>query len=161
MLDEVGAARGRRLELAVSVPPLDNGATWCVDGAAWAREGIVDNLIVHAGGILPPAAVTAYREAIADSPTSLIVDFYPRRMPARARLERALEYYEAGADGFCFWDSEGRVVRASEFATARFLGHRDDLGRWMQEMGEPFRIVPLRTLQGYSMDRRYWTLTSG
>lgn len=161
MLDEVGSAKGRRLELAVSVPPLSNGPTWCVDGATWAREGVVDYLIVHAGGILPAEEVTAYGEAVTGAAAELIVDFYPRRMPARARLERAEEYYEAGAQGFCFWDGQSRVTRASEFATGRFLGHRDDLARWAEEMAEPFRVIPLRTLQGYSMDRRYWTLTSG
>ncbi len=161
MLDEVGEAKGRRLELAVSVPPLDNGPAWCVDGATWAREGLVDYLIIHAGGILSVDGVHQYREAIAGSETELIVDFYPRRMPARARLLRALEYYEAGAEGFCFWDGQSRVARASEFATGRLLGHRTDLARWAQEMEDPFRVVPLRTLQGYSMDRRYWTLTSG
>jgi len=160
-LDEVGAARGRRLELAVSVPPLDNGPTWCVDGAAWARQGLVDYLIVHAGGILPPEMVREYAAAVDGCDAELIVDFYPRRMPARARLARALEYYEAGARGFCFWDGQSRVARASEFATGRFLGHCDDLQRWRDAMDDGFRVASLRTLQGYSMDRRYWTLTSG
>jgi hypothetical protein len=160
-LDDVGAAKGRRLELAVSVPPLDNGPTWCVDGATWAREGLVDYLIIHAGGILPAEGVAQYCSAIGDTATELIVDFYPRRMPAQARLLRALQYYEAGAGGFCFWDGQTRVTRASEFATGRFLGHREDLADWAQEMEDPFRVVPLRTLQGYSMDRRYWSLTNG
>lgn len=91
----------------------------------------------------------------------LYPSFRPRRMPARARLLRALEYYEAGAQGFCFWDGQSRVVRASEFASGRFLGHREDLARWAEEMEEIFRVIPMRTLQGYTMDRRYWTLTSG
>jgi len=161
MLDEVGNAKGHRLELSVSVPPLPNGPTWCVDGAEWARLGLVDHVILHAGGILPPESVATYRDAMGDSSTELIVDFYPRRMPARARLLRALQYYDAGADGFCFWDGQTRVTRASEFATGRHLGHRDDLARWAKDMEEPFQVVPLRTLQGYSMDRRYWSLTNG
>ncbi len=161
MLDEVGRSKGKHLELSVSVPPLGNGPTWCIDGATWAREGLVDWLTIHAGGILPVEMVTAYRQAIEGSKTSLLVDFYPRRMPARARLARAAAYYNAGADGFSFWDSQARVVRASEFATDRYLGHRDDLLGWAQQMPDTFRVISLRTLQGYSMDRRYWTLTSG
>lgn len=82
-------------------------------------------------------------------------------MPACDRLRRAGDYYEAGADGFCFWDSQARVVRASEFATDRFLGHREDLLDWAEQMPDTFRVIPLDTLQGYTMDRRYWTLTSG
>ena len=62
---------------------------------------------------------------------------------------------------FCFWDSQARVVRASEFATDRFLGHREDLLDWAEQMPDTFRVIPLDTLQGYTMDRRYWTLTSG
>ncbi|HJN28390.1 MAG TPA: family 10 glycosylhydrolase [Candidatus Latescibacteria bacterium] len=161
MLDKVGKSQGKHLELSVAVPPLGNGPTWCIDGATWAREGLVDWLTVHAGGILPLEAVGAYRQAIEGSKTPLIVDFYPRRMPACDRLRRAVDYYEAGADGFCFWDSQARVVRASEFATDRFLGHREDLLDWAEQMPDTFRVIPLDTLQGYTMDRRYWTLTSG
>ena len=40
-----------------------------------------------------------------------IVDFYSRRMPVRARLLGTLEYYEAGADGFCFF-GEGAATSA-------------------------------------------------
>ena len=54
-----------------------------------------------------------------------------------------------------------RVIRASEFATDRFLGHHEDLAQWAAALKTPFRVLPLRTLQGYTLDRRFWTLTSG
>ena len=162
VLDEVGQQKDQRLELAVSVPASRSQARpWGVDGAEWARRQLVDYLILHAGGILRADEVRAFRAEIGQVASRLLVDFYPRRMPAADRLRRAAEYYEAGADGFCLWDSQARVTRASEFATDRFLGHRDDLGRWADEIGDTYRLHPLKSLQGYSMDRRYWTLTSG
>ena len=60
-----------------------------------------------------------------------------------------------------FLGGQARVGRASEFAWSRFLGHADDLEEWAGLVGRDFRQVPLRTLQGYSLDRRYWTKTSG
>ena len=38
---------------------------------------------------------------------------------------------------------------------------RDVPEAWAQQMGQPFRVIPLRTLQAYTVDPRYWTLTSG
>lgn len=158
-LDEAGRARDRRFELAVTVPGnLGQARDWALDGVGWARQGFVDYLILHDVSL---DDVRSYRAELAGVGVPLLPDIYPRRMPARLRLKRAMEYYEAGADGFCLWDSEARVTRASEFATARWLGHRDDLSEWAEQMEQPFRVIPLRTLQGYSVDRRYWTLTSG
>jgi len=162
VLDQVGESKGKHLELAVSVPAHPSQCrSWGVDGVDWARRRLVDYLILHAGGILPMDDLRTVREQVGEGATSLLVDFYPRRMPAIDRLRRAAEYYEAGADGFCLWDSQARVTRASEFATDRFLGHRDDLLHWADQMSPTYRLYPLKTLQGYSMDRRYWTLTSG
>ena len=161
-LDQVGQEKGRRAELVATVPSnLRLGVDWAVDGVRWATEGLADYLILHSGGVTSTEDVRAYRQALAGSGVPIIVDFYPRRMPARERMLRAIEYYEAGADGFCFWDSQGRVTRAAEFAFARWLGHDEDLGDWARQMAPSFRVLPLSTLQGYSMDRRFWTLTSG
>ena len=161
-LDEVGRHKGRRVELSVSVPA-DTGLVpyWAVDSLPWAREGLVDYLILHAGGAMSLENVHWFREQLQGCKVPLVVDFYPRRMPARARFRRALEYYGAGADGFCFWDGQARVGRASEFAWSRFLGHADDLEDWVGLVGQDFREVKLRALQGYTLDRRYWTKTSG
>ena len=158
-LDEAGRARNRRFELAVTVPGnLGQARDWAVDGVGWARSGLVDYLILHDVSL---DDVRGYCNALTGANVPLIVDMYPRRMPAIPRLRRAVEYYSAGADGFCLWDSEARVVRASEFASSRWLGHRDDLAGWADSMTPPFRVLPLRSLQGFSLDRRYWTLTSG
>lgn len=158
-LDEAGRARNRRFELTVTVPGnLGQARDWAVDGAGWARDGLVDHLILHDASL---DDVRGHRQALAGAGVPLIVDMYPRRMPAIPRLRRAVEYYEAGADGFCLWDTEARVVRPSEFASTRWLGHRDDLRGWAEAMTPPFRVLPLRSLQGFSVDRRYWTLTSG
>lgn len=92
------------MELAVSVPSVpDVAGDWAVDGLTWAWEKLVDYLILHAGGVTSLEDLRFHVEALEGVGLPVVVDFYPRRMPARARLLRALEYYEAGADGFCFW----------------------------------------------------------
>jgi hypothetical protein len=158
-LDEAGRRRNRRFELAVTVPGNPGQARdWAVDGVGWARDGLIDFLILHDVSL---DDVRAYRAELRNACVPLLADIYPRRMPAVLRLRRAAEYYAAGADGLCLWDSESRVTRASEFASTRWLGHREDLRDWAETMERPFRVIPLKTLQGYSVDRRYWTLTSG
>lgn len=161
-LDAARPGATQRIEIAVSVPAnMQQAREWGVSGADWARNRWIDQLIVYDSGYAGIKDVEDYRRALAGLNFPLIVDLLPRRMPARERLKQAAGYYAAGADGFCLWDSQGRVVRPSEFAVTRWLGHRDDLDAWADKDVPKFRCVPLRTLQGFSVDPRYWTLTSG
>jgi hypothetical protein len=76
-------------------------------------------------------------------------------------LTIAQSYYEAGADGLAFWDSYGRYLRSSEWAFIKRLGHRDDLPNWHGKGDDYYRVVPLRSLDGYVMEREFSLLSDG
>ena len=88
-------------------------------------------------------------------------DVYPRYMPPTEYPRRALEYYRAGADGLCFWDTYCRVPRASEWSAIRRLGHVDGLDD-LESEARSFRTVsPLIEAGGMSFDPLYTPATNG
>jgi len=175
-LDEVGRRKGRRLGTAYLVPknatpdfrgegPFDECWFHGLDVETWAREGLVDYLILHIevfgnyDGSEQADVIRAFSELVKDTPCKLYVDVYPRRMPAEAYRIKAINYYRAGAEGLAFWDSQGRNSRASEWAMVKKLGHKEELERWEDEVY--FRRVPLLSLDGWPMGRRFSLPTDG
>ena len=67
----------------------------------------------------------------------------------------AMGYYEAGADGLAFWDSQNRYSRAGEWAFVKRLGHRKALSGWEGKGDDYHRTVPLRSLDGFLMGREF------
>lgn len=182
MLDEVGAAQGRRIPTCYLVPvgnspaglrpvtevsALEECLFNALDVATWIGEGLVDYLLLHLhvyeqhdgtpwqGKIREIAALTRGTD------TRLIVDVYPRRMPPRQYRRIAMSYYDAGADGLSFWDSHGRHYRASEWAFVRRLGHRDLLRDWEGKGDDYYRVVPLARLAGVAMGHEFSGPTDG
>ncbi|MEW6752069.1 MAG: hypothetical protein AB1505_13980 [Candidatus Latescibacterota bacterium] len=78
-------------------------------------------------------------------------------------MEQAIPRYQAGADGLAFWDTDGRMLRCSEWAVCRDLGHREEREAWRaQGRGKRyFRQVPLHKVVDWRADRRYWPITNG
>ena len=66
---------------------------------------------------------------------------------------RALQNYAAGADGLCFWDTNGRHQRLKEWSMTRRLGHRDQLAEMDDGDGRLYRTVPLRSVGGYVLNK--------
>jgi hypothetical protein len=62
---------------------------------------------------------------------------------------RAVACYDAGVDGLCFWDCQGRASRLSNWAMHRVLGHREELPHMKPFAESLFRLVPLLELDGY------------
>ncbi|NVM23637.1 MAG: hypothetical protein HWN68_17880 [Desulfobacterales bacterium] len=60
----------------------------------------------------------------------------------------ALKYYEAGADGLCFWDSDGRARLTKQWSTLRRLGHLEEIKTKLEEEPE-LTLMALKTLFGY------------
>ena len=176
MLDEVGAAQGRRIPASYLVPvgnsppnageaAARSGLAECLfnalDVPAWLREGLVDHLVVHLhvysahdGTDMQPK-IREFTELERSPEAKVFIDVYPRRMPPRQYRKIALNYYAAGADGLAFWDSYGRYYRASEWALIKRLGHREDLPRWEGKGDDFYRVVPLRRLDGYPVGREF------
>ena len=67
---------------------------------------------------------------------------------------KALTYYDAGADGVCFWEG-GHANRSAMWSSLKRLGHVDELKAWAEQKKrkrEP-RTVNLTRLGGHTMDR--------
>ena len=170
LLDELGGQRGLRLGLAVyTVTDPVSSLFRAVDVESYLREGLVDHLIIHPHGSAPQvpgatdslAGVSQFKALAERSGCRVYADVYPRRMPAWAYLERARAFYDAGADGMCYWDCDGRTSRLSEWAVARLLGHKEEVYDWPLDVRKWFTVLPTRSLAGLWTDASYGTLTNG
>ncbi|MCY4079696.1 MAG: family 10 glycosylhydrolase [Caldilineaceae bacterium] len=152
-MDEIGARRGRPLE--ISAHALNDAATnlfYGLDIPAWVEGGLIDNLISYPWRD-EEIDVDYFGKLTAGSPVQYYPEIMPRTMPAEDFRQRALQYYAAGADGLCFWDTNGRHQRFKEWSMIRRLGHRDSLEGWNDGEGELYRTVPLRSVGGYVLDK--------
>ena len=180
MLDEAGISRGVRLETCYVVAgdaytpegcpnlgPFTTPRSLGIDIETWVREGLVDQLVVHLEGSGDPEGLQTAdtlrdRVSLADgTPTRVYADVYPRRQSANSMRVRAMAHYDAGVDGLCFWDCQGRATRLSGWAMHRLLGHRDELAEMKSFADSLFRLVPMTELDGYRLDHEYALPTDG
>lgn len=175
MLDEVGERRGQHLELTVTVMA---GVEQCLslglDVAQWLAARWVDRIIVHPCWLPSRWLDTQHRadlsvtperiaevKALAGDSCGVYPDMYPRYLPGTDYPARAAAYYAAGADGLCLWDTYCRVPRRSEWYTIRQLGHVADLPQLAQEARGHFRVCPLTSTAGMSLDPEHTPATNG
>jgi hypothetical protein len=168
--DEVGQRQGRRVETAYHVlDNMENCLFYGLDVRTWIEEKLVDILIptslhfTDAHSSKDGQEIRPFVDLARETNCKIYPDYLPRRALPESFIPMAAEEYEAGADGLCFWDTQSLTVRSSEFAVRRELGHREELKAW-QAAGKGkdyFKIVPLRRLVDYPVDRRYWPLTNG
>lgn len=152
MLD-IGAERGRPLEISTHV--LNNAESnlfYGLDVPAWVEQGLTDNLISYPWRD-EEIDVDYFGLLTANSPVQYYPEIMPRTMPPEEFRVRALQYYGAGADGLCFWDTNGRHQRLKEWSIIRRLGHKELLAEWDDGDGQLFRTVPLRSVGGYVLDK--------
>ena len=152
-MDEIGARRGRPLE--ISAHALNDAATnlfYGLDIPAWVDGGLIDNLISYPWRD-EEIDVDYFGQLTAGSPVQYYPEIMPRTMPPEDFRVRALQYYAAGADGLCFWDTNGRHQRLREWSMIRRLGHRDRLENWDDGEGSLYRTVGLRSVGGYVLDK--------
>ena len=176
MLDEVSRQRGRRLELSVTVMAgLEQCMLLGLDVAHWLAEGWIDHLVIHpcwlpnrwqdtdvsATMSVTPERIAEVVDLAAVSGCRVYPDVYPRYIGAVEYARRAAEYYAAGADGLCFWDTYCRVPRKSEWSAIRRLGHVDKLAD-LTRCAESFRtVVSLVSAAGMSLDPAHTPGTNG
>ncbi|MDE0631008.1 MAG: family 10 glycosylhydrolase [Caldilineaceae bacterium] len=152
-MEEIGKARGRPLEISAHV--LNNAESnlfYGLDIPAWVEQGLIDNLISYPWRD-EEIDVNYFAQLTKDSPVRYYPEMMPRTMPPEKFRLRALHYYAAGADGLCFWDTNGRHQRLREWSMIRRLGHKDRLESWDDGDGRLFRTVPLRSVGGYVLDK--------
>ena len=84
-MDDVGADRGRKIDLAVRVPPtLVDGNRLGLDVAAWMAEGLVD-MVIAGGGFIPFDTPVDEFVRAAEGTGCLIYGSIERVRPARRR----------------------------------------------------------------------------
>lgn len=152
-MQSIGNERGR--PIAVSAHVLNNADSnrfYGLDLAAWVEQGLVDNLISYPWQN-EELDVDYFVQLTEDSPVRYYPDILPRAMSPASYRERALESYAAGADGLCFWDTDGRHQRLKEWSMLRRLGHRDQLANWDDGSELYYRSIPLRSVGGYVLDK--------
>jgi len=88
-------------------------------------------------------------------------DVYPRYMPPAEYPARALQYYQSGADGLCFWDTYCRIPRAAEWSAIRRLGHVDELVDLRERAGSFRTVTPMLRAAGMSLAPPYTPATNG
>ena len=152
-MEDIGAERGRPLEISAHV--LNNAESnlfYGLDVPAWVEQGLIDNLISYPWRD-EEIDVEHFAQITGNSPVMYYPEIMPRTMPPEDFRVRALENYAAGADGLCFWDTNGRHQRLKEWSMIRRLGHRDQLENWDDGEGSLYRTVPLRSVGGYVLDK--------
>ena len=152
-MDEIGAKRGRKIEISTHV--LNKEETnffYGLDVPVWVEEGLIDNLISYPWRN-EDIDVEYFGRLTQGTPVKYYPEVMPRRMSPEEYRQRALQYYAAGADGLCFWDTNGRDPYKKEWSMIRRLGHWKDLAQWDDGEGMFFRSLKLRSVGGYVVDR--------
>ena len=152
-LDAIGERKGKKLEVSAHV--LSNEETnlfYGLDVPTWVEEGLIDNLISYPWQDIEPDA--AYFGSLTKAtPVSYYPEVMPRRMSPEEYRLRGIANYEAGADGMCFWDTNGRDLMRKEWSMLRRMGHRDDLADWDDGEGEFWRSRKMISVGGYVLDK--------
>ena len=108
LLEEVGAGRGRRMELGVRVPPtLAGGRKIGLDAATWMKEGIVD--IVAPSNFMRadmniPVAEFVQAASGTSCATVPVIDTPTPILPVMALRAVVQHYAKSGANGFYFFN---------------------------------------------------------
>jgi hypothetical protein len=152
-LDAIGEKKGRKLEVSAHV--LSNEQTnlfYGLDVPTWIEEGLIDNLISYPWRDVEPD-VAYFGSLTKGTPVKFYPEVMPRRMPPEEYRLRGIDNYAAGADGMCFWDTNGRDQMRKEWSMLRRLGHKDDLGGWDDGEGKFWRSRKMISVGGYVLDK--------
>ena len=174
-VDEVGKKLGKRLETsAITLATEEDNLICGLDVGVWVREGLVDNLLpypshagrLHAVSMKKEIDMKYYTAITRGSRCKLCPTMFPSDVIYGKNLfgagqssvgkfrTKALTYYEAGADGVCFWEG-GHGTRSAMWSSLKRLGHVDELKAWAKEKKrkrEP-RTIKLMKLGGHTMHR--------
>ncbi|MSP13591.1 MAG: hypothetical protein EXR62_11615 [Chloroflexi bacterium] len=130
-MDRIGQEVGRHIQVSAYVL---NTVSYCLsyglDVATWAQEGLVDFIIPNptrgrgATGDSVDVDVAGFAQVLQGSPCKLYADLLPRQMSPEAYRQKALAYYQAGADGLALWDCDtnNRLAFKHQWGMVRRLG---------------------------------------
>jgi hypothetical protein len=125
------------------------------DVESWIKEGLVNYIMTTP--YLHPSLLKKWRN-LGGNRLHIWPDVMPRSQTAASYAKTAKKYYQAGADGLCFWDGERRTARISEWAAARSLGHTNKLDYLIKTGPSYYRAVALKKLGGFDVK---WSFKDG
>lgn len=152
-MDAVSEEQGNgRLQVsAVVLENKEHNLYYGLDVETWAREGLVDVLIPY--GWQGEIDTDFFGRITHGSPCKLYPNVMPRRMSPAEYRRKALAFYEKGADGLCFWDTDQRHTLLRQWSLVRRLGHTEELREKAKAQAPDPEPIPLRKLGGYALDR--------
>jgi len=154
-MDKVGKKLNKNLEVsAIIMATKEQNLFFGLDVEAWVKEELVDNLIPYPWDG-KDVDMIFFTKITKGSRCKVYPNIMPRRMPPEDFRRKALAYYEAGADGLFFWDTNARHDTTSMWETIRRLGHIEELKAQAKEKKprEEPRIIKLMKLGGYTMQK--------
>lgn len=162
MLDEEAARRGDGKRLALSIFCLANEADnleYGLDIRHWSREKLVDLVLPYlgAGGSKARAYDLAFfREVCAPAGIPVKPTLVAWSTPdLDDMMHRAVELYDAGADGLTIWDANSGADRGDRWAVTSRLGHIEDVRRLAEEGAPMPPVLRFGRLGDLRVDGRY------
>jgi hypothetical protein len=141
--------------MKISVHGLNDGETnmfFGLDIAQWAKEGLVDEVIAYPWND-GKMDVDYYVNAVKGTGCRLYVEMMPRQMSPEDYRKKAMELYEKGLYGLSFWDTNARHPKLKQWSMITRLGHKDDLKNITDGNGTLYRVIPLKKIGGYKVDK--------
>ncbi|MAE64015.1 MAG: hypothetical protein CMJ18_07045 [Phycisphaeraceae bacterium] len=164
LLDEIGAERGRRFDLTAMCyrGQADLNLFFGLEILTWLREGLLDTIYLS----LPIDEEVL--QVARDAGCSVVSHLMPSCGDARADIPETIEMarrgFEAGSDGFWYWDVVFRQSLPAYWQLLRRIGHRDEVNS-MADAPPKMSTRQLRTVAGFDMchttnrgsdERDYW-----
>jgi hypothetical protein len=125
------------------------------DIESWIEGGLINYIMTTPH--LHPSLLKKWRD-LGGKRIHIWPDVMPRSQTAASYAKTAKKYYQAGADGLCFWDGERRMARISEWAAAKRLGHTKQLDYLIKAGPSYYRAVALKYLGGFDVK---WSFKDG
>ncbi len=149
LVDAAGARRGTSLEISPHVlNDVPTNLFYGLDVEAWVHEGLVDRLVAHPWRD-QPVDINAFVELTRATGVTFFQDVMPRFQSAADYQRRAQDLFAAEVDGLCFWDTDQREARLSEWCMLRRLSTWASTSQPEPEV----RRVPLESVAGMRVDR--------
>lgn len=154
-MDSAGQRRGHDIQISAHVlTDEETNRKFALDVATWVREGLIDNLVSYPFHNDDQETDVDYFVGLTkETSVTYSPDILPRRMSPEEYRQRAIKYYAAGADGLCFWDTNGRDRFKREWSMISRLGHKNELQHLDDGQGEYFQTFKMLSVGGYVLDK--------
>lgn len=154
VLDEVGAVKGKRLELSVwyeGQTPADR-ESYGIDVERWIREGLLDSVVGSVGKTgMDPMIIAAARAQGCRCIPGFVCSGGTQHAPPKNLLSNAAKVlYPEGAEGIALWDSD-TLTATPLWPAIRRMGHREEFFALAESPPErPF--IALKDVNGCNME---------